>query len=507
MAVSQYKLGALLSYTTMGFNALAGLLYTPWMVSCIGATDYGLYTLALSVVNMFLLDFGLSQAVTRFLARYYAREDKRSVPMFLGVVYKLYFILAIVIAAVFAAIYLNADLLYANLSQGELDTFKNLFAVAALYSCFLMPCMPFEGILVARERFIALNICTLVYRVLLVAGIVVALLNGMGVFALVVVNACMGVLYAAAKYIIIKKCTGDRADILSWNGDIAREMLGFSVWQAITQSTEQVSSVIMPSILAITSGSVAVAVFGLASMINGYVYEISNVLRKMLYSSIARMLQESDARIKLQNQSIQVGKLQLALTGFFLVGFIAVGDRFVSCWMGPGYPTLSLCCILIIAANVFRMPQCVGDNALTLEGYVKQKALLGIFQMVLVVIFGTMLSWTFGLVGGCVAVFLAGFLRAIGLQYLINRYLGIDARMFFAGTFVPWLLPAVISGAGGLAISHIVPLSGWSGFIVCGLGTFLLYALLSLVFSWKGNDRDRLLRQLGLMSKRPVGRE
>lgn len=504
MAVSQYKLGALLSYATMGFNALAGLLYTPWMVSCIGAADYGLYTLALSVVNMFLLDFGLSQAVTRFLARYYARKDERSIPVFLGIVYKLYFILAIVIATVLAAIYFSADLLYANLSQDELDTFRNLFVVVALYSCFLMPCMPFEGILVARERFIALNACTLIYRVLLVAGIVVALLGGMGVFALVVVNACMGVLYAAAKYFVIKKCTGERADILSWNGDVAREMLGFSVWQAITQSTEQVSSVIMPSILAITSGSIAVAVFGLASMINGYVYEISNVIRKMLYSSIARTLQEGDARAKLQSQSIWVGKFQLALTGFFLVGFIAVGDRFVSCWMGPGYPTLSFCCILVMAANVFRMPQCVGDNALTLEGYVRQKALLGILQMVLVVVFGAAFSWKFGLVGGCVAVFLAGLFRAVGLQFLINRYLGIDARMFFEGTFVPWLLPAIVSGSGGLALSYMVPLSGWGGFIVCGFGTFVLYALLSLAFSWKGNDRDKLLKELGLVCKWPV---
>lgn len=50
---SQYKTGAILSYSSVVFNTVAGLIYTPWMISCIGADDYGLYTLALSVVNFF----------------------------------------------------------------------------------------------------------------------------------------------------------------------------------------------------------------------------------------------------------------------------------------------------------------------------------------------------------------------------------------------------------------------------------------------------------------------
>ena len=67
MKVNQYKAGAVLSYGAVAFNTVAGLIYTPWMISCIGADDYGLYTLAMSVVNFFVLDFGLGDSVSRFL--------------------------------------------------------------------------------------------------------------------------------------------------------------------------------------------------------------------------------------------------------------------------------------------------------------------------------------------------------------------------------------------------------------------------------------------------------
>ena len=63
----QIKLGAILSYLSIFINIVTGLLYTPWMIDSIGQANYGLYTLAISVTSLFVFDFGLSAAVTRFI--------------------------------------------------------------------------------------------------------------------------------------------------------------------------------------------------------------------------------------------------------------------------------------------------------------------------------------------------------------------------------------------------------------------------------------------------------
>ena len=85
----QIKLGVFMSYLSIGINILVGLLFTPWMISSIGREEYGLFTLANSVIMFFMFDFGLSSAITRFLSKYLAEGRKDKVNNCLGLVYKL----------------------------------------------------------------------------------------------------------------------------------------------------------------------------------------------------------------------------------------------------------------------------------------------------------------------------------------------------------------------------------------------------------------------------------
>ena len=66
----QIALGAIMSYISIGINIVTGLVFTPWMIHSIGKENYGLFTLALSVISLFVFDFGLSSAITRFLSIY-----------------------------------------------------------------------------------------------------------------------------------------------------------------------------------------------------------------------------------------------------------------------------------------------------------------------------------------------------------------------------------------------------------------------------------------------------
>ena len=93
----QIKMGALLSYISIALNIIAGLLYTPWMIEQIGKADYGLYTLANSLITLFLVDFGLSATTGRYIAKYRAEGRQDKIDSFLGAVYKLYLLIDAVI--------------------------------------------------------------------------------------------------------------------------------------------------------------------------------------------------------------------------------------------------------------------------------------------------------------------------------------------------------------------------------------------------------------------------
>ena len=151
---SQIKLGALVSYFTVAFNMLAGLLYTPWMISRIGQENYGLYTLATSLITMFVMDFGMGAAVSRFVSKYNAVGDRQAVQNFLGLVYKLYLSIDAIIFAVLFVLYFFIDTIYQNLTADEIQTFKVLYMIVGLFSVISFPFSNLNGILTSYEKFV-----------------------------------------------------------------------------------------------------------------------------------------------------------------------------------------------------------------------------------------------------------------------------------------------------------------------------------------------------------------
>ena len=113
-AYKQIRLGAILSYVSIAVNIFTGLLYTPWMVASIGKSQYGLYTLANSVISLFLVDFGLSSATGRYLSKYNAEGDRESAERFLGAVYKLYLLIDAAILVVLIAVFFLMDKIFVN---------------------------------------------------------------------------------------------------------------------------------------------------------------------------------------------------------------------------------------------------------------------------------------------------------------------------------------------------------------------------------------------------------
>jgi O-antigen/teichoic acid export membrane protein len=84
---TQLKLGALLSYVAIFVNLVSGLVFTPWMIAKLGQSDYAIYTLAYSLINLFIVDFGLGSAVSRYLSKYKAEGDSQKINNFLGIIY------------------------------------------------------------------------------------------------------------------------------------------------------------------------------------------------------------------------------------------------------------------------------------------------------------------------------------------------------------------------------------------------------------------------------------
>ena len=108
----QIKLGSIISYFTIFLNIILGLIYTPWILHQIGSSNYGLYTLASSLIAMFLLDFGMSAAVSRFISNFRAQNNFSGVNAFIGLAIQFYAVVCFILSIIMIFIYCNIGKIY-----------------------------------------------------------------------------------------------------------------------------------------------------------------------------------------------------------------------------------------------------------------------------------------------------------------------------------------------------------------------------------------------------------
>ena len=105
----QLKFGALISYLAIFINTFTALIYLPWMARKIGQSNYALYNLAYSFVQIFLSDFGLSASAARFLAKYRAEHQEQKSSVLLSMITRLNAFIDLIFAAILIILYFFLD--------------------------------------------------------------------------------------------------------------------------------------------------------------------------------------------------------------------------------------------------------------------------------------------------------------------------------------------------------------------------------------------------------------
>lgn len=449
---SQIKLGALVSYFTVAFNMLAGLLYTPWMISKIGQENYGLYTLATSLITMFVMDFGMGAAVSRFVSKYNAVGDRQAVQNFLGLVYKLYLSIDAIIFAVLFVLYFFIDNIYQNLTTDEIQTFKVLYVIVGLFSVISFPFSNLNGILTSYEKFVPLKMCDLFNKCVIIVAMVFALLAGYGVFALVTVNAVVGLITIGLKLIVIHRQTTARVNFRYFDKSLLKEIFGFSVWTTVGSIMQRLVFNITPSIIAAVSstGSVGVAVFGLASTIEGYIYTIATAINGMFMPRISRIVYGEKKEEDLLTLMVRIGRLQVMIVGLMVIGFIALGKSFViDIWNKPDFSLSYYCAVLLILPSLFYLPMQIANTAIIVENKVRLQAFVFMAMGLVNVVCSLALSHFFGAIGASVSILIAYTVRTLLMGYVYHKVLKLDMLAFVKQTFLklsPQLLVALLVG-------------------------------------------------------------
>ena len=489
---SQIKSGAIISYAGIIISTVASLLYTPWMKNQIGDANYGLYTLVGSLVAIFMMDFGLSTSVTRFISKYRAENNEIQINNVMGYVFKLYIAIDIVISIVLIIVYMLIDNIYVGLSIPERDTLKKIFLIFATYSVLAFPFTPLSGVLNAYEKFVWLKICELFQKLFAIFLTVVALLTDHGVVSLVLMNAVSGIATILIKLWIIGKGKMIRPNFWIHDKVLLRELFGFSIWVTGLALAQRLIFNIAPSILGVTSTSIEIARFAPASQLEGYFFTFAYAINGLFMPMVARLDYNMDNH-GIENIMIKVGKYQICVLGLLFSGICTVGTEFIELWMGSEYRISGICTVLLIAPSIFLYPQQIANTLLSIRNKVKYQAMCALIIGAINVGLSFLLTPQLGALGSSISICVAFLVNLVLLNIVYHKVLNLNLKQFYKVVYIRYVPPILLAIIITQFILRNITYSSWLWLLVKIVVCTTVYLILLYMIGFRKEEKAKII--------------
>ena len=531
-------LGTIFGYLAVFVSIVYGLFLTPEIINFVGKGQYGLYGLASSVVNLFLMDFGLSAATHSFLARLRADNNKEGVERYVSGIFKIYLFLDIFFVIIIAALYFSAPYVFAR-SYGNPVTFERtadiqtlqwIFVILGCFTIINLPSYVFNATISTYEKFSMLKLFEVIQKALYLLFSVLAILlkwtiNGSGIIPIVIVNVATALVTILFKALYSRFYLNIHFDLRKGiTKEERKEVLSFSGWGLVVGICSRLVITITPFILGVVSNSDAVALFTLVSTIELYIYTFGTMISSFFMAKIARTVHdgtEEERREKLQAFGEKVGKIQFVIIALIMGGFVSVGQEFTLMWLKDTSFLIIYWCILAISSyEIFHIPQLIYQQAMITRGDIKPVAIAAAVKAIVNLALSFILAHFFtineffsnlwfgsGAVGASLAIAFARIVEQIMLNVMYKKYLKVSLPHFYRTIYIKGGITLAISCAVGLGL-HFVKLLDFSvslKFLVNGIIFVIIYTICTLFITFNKEERryytDAFLRILHIKRK------
>lgn len=321
--MNQVRAGALLNYVIIGLNTLTGLLYTPYMLKCLGQNEYGLYSLVGSVISyLTLLDFGFGAAIVRFTSKIKATKSQNEEWSLYGMFISAYLIIGLIVSIAGIILYYNVDYMFdMSMNPEELNQARIMLGLMVFNLAITFPFSVFGSIISAYENFIFQRLLS-IFRIILCTIVLVAVLSiGYKAVGLVIVQTIFSITTLIANALYCKYKLHIKVLFKDFNFSLLKEVIIFSFWNFLAAIVDRIYWGTGQFILGIYSGTVAVAIFSLAITLMNLYMSMSTSFNSVLLPRITVMTTKENNETEISNLFIKTGRLQFCVLSFILPTF------------------------------------------------------------------------------------------------------------------------------------------------------------------------------------------
>ena len=478
---SQIKVGAILGYINMFCSMVITLVYTPFLIKCLGQSEHGLYSLVASVISyLSVLDMGFGNAMVRYISKSIAKKEDHS--EINGVFLKFYYYIGIISFLIGLAILYNIPYIFRALTIEEMEKARIIMLVLITSVSLSFPLSVFDSYAVACEKFKMMKMLKLLKTIMIPLTMLPLLLYGYKAIAMVIISATYNILFHVIALVYCFKVLNMKISFERKKLDksFVFEMMSYSFYIFLNIIVDHVYNNTDQILLGAFSGTVAVSIYAVANKITTMNTQFSTNISGVFFPRINKLLEEDDGDKKVSDIFIKVSRIQLYVLTLLLSGFIVFGKGFIKLWVGNDYIDAYYIILLLISPAIIPLTQNIGISIIQAKNKHKFRSIIYILIAVLNILVSIPLTIQYAGIGAAIGTLIANLLGPIlcmNIYYWKKANINIPRYWFRFLTFtvpiiiVSILLEKIIGNYSYTWISLIIYAAVFAGF-------YAIYSLL-----------------------------
>ena len=444
----QRKKGAVLSYVSLFINILIQLLYTPFLISKIGQSEYGLFSLINSIIGyLTILDLGFGNAIIVYTAKYRAQnkyEEEQKLQGMFNIIFK---IIGVISGLIGLILFLNVNNFFGNsMTLVELEEAKIMMLILTFNLIITFYFNIYSSIITAYEKFTFQKLIAILSTLLKPLIMIPFLLLGYKAITMTFIITLINLFVLLSNYTYCKTKLNIKIKYTGFDNQTFKVIFGYSIWIFLAIVVDKINWSIDQFVLGSISGTIVVSVYSAASTINQLFISFSTAISSVLLPKVSKMIAKESSNDEITNEFIKVGRIQYLIIFLMCSGLVLFGKQFFIVWLGENFIDSYYVSIILILPLSIPLIQNLGISIRQAMNKHKFPALVNIIIALLNIIISIPLSIKYGAIGAALGTGIGITLSCIIINIYYYKVLKINVIKFFK---------EIIK----MSISFIIPLS------------------------------------------------
>ena len=346
-------INSVINYAKMGINTILALLTTRFALKALGVTDFGLFSVLGSIISFIgVFNSVMMNTCNRFMAVAIGRNNPEEINKTFNVNLVIFIGCALfmsVVAIPLGLWYINSFINY----NGPISNAIFVYVFSVLGSIFSTLATPYNGLLIARERFFVFSIVDVIKHIL--AFIITYLLIDHFESKLQIYTISMAILTAIPLLAYRSYCHRLFPDIVKWcvvkEKRLYKVVFSFSGWVAYGAMAMIAKTQGAALIVNVFFNTVMNAALGIANSLGNYVTMFATSLTQPIQPQITKSYTVGNI-IRTNELLVMSTKFSFMLMLFIGTPFLVASEWILQLWLGDVPPYASSFCMLIVIDNI-----------------------------------------------------------------------------------------------------------------------------------------------------------